>query len=351
MFGDRAGRIKRMTTMPHRPSSRSLGRRSALAGLAAVAGSGGLPAPATAQNSGQVVHGKDGWLFAAWEDIRRVDLAKCRRVAQLVGNAVGILQQAGIEVAISLTPTRARIYPEFLPDHFQPSNEAKRRYALVLEELRKSRAVVPDLADLFAGLRTSQPAEPAFFKADIHWTPMGAEAAATDMARQVKNAVRLPPPPHPGTQLGHTITMRYDTNDLAQLLPPAEQRRFPPQAYKVREVVRARGVAALLEDETADVVVVGNSYMQVGFGFPPMLSNQLGRPVSLVWKVGRVGPFRTLLDYLEGPLFKGQKPKLLVWHFLEGNMEYLPDVVSTFGQGAMPPQEFLSDLRRLCGVS
>lgn len=309
-----------------------------------------LPATAPAQVSNNVVIGKDGWLFPGWEDVRHVDLQKCRRVSQLIGNAVAAMQEGGIAVAIALTPTKARIYPEFLPDTFKSAAETNRRYSLVREDLRRSGATVPDMAAVFAAQKAAQPNDLLFFKADTHWTPMAAELAATDMARQVKQDITLPPARRPGTQLGSPVTMRYDTNDLALLLSPGQQRNYPAQTYRLSRPTRPAGPAGLVEEDDADVMVIGNSYMQVGFGFPPMLSSQLGRPVGLVWKVGRVGPFRTLLDYLAGDLFRARRPKLLVWHFLEGNMEHMPDVATSWGPGAIPPQEFLDEVRARMGV-
>jgi alginate O-acetyltransferase complex protein AlgJ len=293
--------------------------------------------------AGNVVVGKDGWLFPAWDEIRRVDLAKTRRVAQVITNAVQTMKLAGIEVAISLTPTKARVYPEFLPDGFRSSPEADRRYAVALEELRKFGTVVPDLATLFATLRRSQPAEKVYFKADIHWTPMGAEPAAAETAKAVKASLRLPPSPRPGTRLGPVVTMRYEKNDLAEQLPAAEQRNYAFESFRVRQVVRG-GQAALVEEDSADVTVVGNSFMQVGYGFPPMLSNQLERPVNLAVKIGRVGPYRTLLDYVSGQSFRTDRPKLIIWHFLEGNMEIMPDHVGTWAAGAISPQAFMAEL-------
>ncbi len=322
------------------------GRRRLLGGLGAAAL--GLPAlaPTTAQAqvAGNVVIGKDGWLFPAWDDVRRVDLAKTRRVAQFVNSAIQTMKLAGIEVVVSLTPTKARVYPEFLPEGFRSTPDADRRYALVLEELRRQGTLVPDLATLFATMRRSQPAEQIYFKADIHWTPMGAEPAATETAREIKARVQLPAAPRPGTRLGPPVTMRYEKNDLAAELPVAEQRRYPFEPFRVRQVV-TQGQAALVEDDSADVTVVGNSFMQVGYGFPPMLSNQLARPVALAVKIGRVGPYRTLLDYLASPGFRSQRPKVLVWHFLEGNMEIMPDHTGTWAGAAMAPNAFMTELR------
>jgi alginate O-acetyltransferase complex protein AlgJ len=323
-----------------------LPRRALLGGLGALGLSRAAFGQSTPLMLNNVVLGRDGWLYGGWEDVRRVDLARTRRVTTLISNAASILKQNGIDTVISLTPTKARIYPEFLPEAFRSTADAERRYAVALEELRRPGTVVPDLATLFADLRRTQPTQPLYFKADIHWTPMAAEPAAVETAKAIKAGLRLPPSARPGTRLGPHVSMRYEKNDLAEQLPATERGKYAFENFRVRQVQRASGQAALIEDDSADVVVVGNSFMQVGYGFPPMLSNQLERPVSLAVKIGRVGPYRTLLDYVTSAPFRQSRPKLLVWHFLEGNMEILPDHVGTWATGAIAPQDFLNDLRR-----
>jgi alginate O-acetyltransferase complex protein AlgJ len=81
-----------------------------------------------------------------------------------------------------------------------------------------------------------------------------------------------------------------------------------------------------------------------------MLSNQLGRPVSLVWKVHQSSPYRTLLGALQGDAFRKQKPKLLVWDFQETDMVASPDEAGVWGPNVIRPDEFLAALRRAVAV-
>jgi alginate O-acetyltransferase complex protein AlgJ len=328
-----------------------LARRQVLAlGGGLAAGAGALPA--RAEIRGNVVFGQEGWLFAAWEDIRRVNLTRTRQVAALLGQAVGVLKSAGMEVALTIAPTRARIYPEFLPPDFQPGADVARRYAVVMEELGKSTNIIPDLATLFAALR-QRGGENVFFKADTHWTAVTAEAAAAELANTIKARVQLPASPRSGARLG-AWQSNVHGGDLLQLLTAADRAAHPPERFRIRQSAAASGggssAGGLLEDDTADVLIVGNSYMQPYFGFPYALSSQLNRPVGLIWKTARIGPYQTLLDYLGGPQFRAQKPKLLVWHLMEGSMEQMPDAANWWEPtAAMPTARFLSELRRLVG--
>jgi alginate O-acetyltransferase complex protein AlgJ len=47
--------------------------------------------------------------------------------------------------------------------------------------------------------------------------------------------------------------------------------------------------------------------------------------VTLTWNPGDVGPWATLLQYLESPDFAQQKPQVIVWQFNEGQFHLGPD--------------------------
>ncbi len=304
------------------------------------------PAAAAGVDPSQVIFGRDGWLFGAWEDVRRVELNRTRDLCRYVNAAVGIMNAAGLKVALCVTPMKARVYQDFLPPTFQMSSDVTARYGVVMEELSRGEAVLVDHATQFAALRRSG-RDALFFKADIHWTPFCGAAAATDLAKLVKEKVPLPAPRRPGTRLGDYLSMRYESNDLATFLPPDQRGRFPFEQFRVRRIIGAPQGVGLIEEDEADTVIVGNSFMQTGFGFPPMFSNQLGRAVSLAVQVGRFGPYATLLNYLRSDLFVSDRPKLVVWHFLEGNMEVMPDNSGYWGSSAMPARQFTDELRRL----
>jgi alginate O-acetyltransferase complex protein AlgJ len=327
-------------TMPH-PSS--LARRTALAGAAGFV----LSQPARAELTPKVAIGKEGWLFPAWEDLRRTSLARSRQIGDVVSIAASLLRKAGIETVVLMTPMKARIYGEFLPDDFQPNADWARRYDQLAEDWRRGDIVVPDLAAFFTAKRKAQP-ELLYFKADIHWTPLAADLAAIETARLIRERKWLAKSDKPGLKLGAPFTMKYANNDLAALLPPAETGKYPFQTIRLRRPIAAK--AGLLDDEAGDVVVLGNSYMQTDYTFPTVLSNQLERPVSLLWKPAR-SPYAMMLDYLQGPLAKQTKPRVIVWHMMEGNMELAPDDTGFWNSGAMTASAFHSQLRQaLSGV-
>ncbi len=325
---------------PSMNAGTSVNRRTLLA-AASMAWAG--TRPAFAEVTPKVVIGKDGWLFAAWEDLRVTSLEKSRRVAQIISTAVSLLREHGVETVICMTPMKARIYSEFLPPDFQPNPAFAGRYNAVVQEWRRDGTLVPDLASYFLAQKTAQH-EVLYFKADIHWTPSGADLAGIEFAKEINDKHILHPSPRPGLKLGPYFVTRYAQNDLARLLPEAEFSKYPFQNMRLRRPEASK--TALTDDDSADVMVLGNSYMQADYTFPTVLSNQLNRPVGLLWKPGG-GPFSILVDYLSSPQFRQNRPKLLVWHVMEGNMEILPDHAGMWGPGAMPTETFLSQVRTL----
>ncbi len=308
-----------------------------------------LPLVSRAAEVNGVVVGRDGWLFAAWEGVRRSDPAMIGRVADTLNTALAMMKQAGIQVAISLTPGKARVYREYLPEDFKWAPEAERRYDNILKALRRPGVVVPDQAAMFASLRQQHPDIQYFFKADTHWTALGAEQSAKLMASELKPILHLPASSRPAVQLAAATDAVQERNDLSSLLPSAQQAAYPFQHYMVRKPVAAGG-SGLLDDDTADVLVIGNSYMQPAYGYASVLSEQLGRPDSLYWKVHQQSLYFTMLAYLKSDSFKKQRPKLVVWNMAEDDFEVTSNNPGAWGQTAMPPTAFLADMKQALSV-
>ncbi len=319
-------------------------RRIVLGGAAAAVLTPSFSLRAATVIKGTVI-GKNGWLYLVWDDPREADAQRMRNVTNVITAAVGILNGAKVDVVIALTPAKARVYPEFLPDDFGFSPQAEKRYASALAVLRQSGALAPDLATFFAALRKSQPGSDIFFKGDTHWTAFGAESAAAEIGKRMGESLRLPPSAQSAPRLGPAVTQAHTANDLIMNLPPPERAQHPDESFAVHLPLAAQGRSALVEDDHADVVVIGNSYMQPKYNFAPALASQLDRPVSLFWKFHTVGPYRTMLNYLGGDAYKRQRPKAIVWNFHEVDMELPIDSASAWPQDAMTDDVFLGQVR------
>ncbi|WP_426958495.1 alginate O-acetyltransferase AlgX-related protein [Muricoccus radiodurans] len=332
-----------MTTPPVH-QQRILNRRSLLTASAAV-GLGALSRPALANTVNGIVLGKDGWLFAQWDAQGMVSLDRVRRMVALIVETAGILRRSGVEMAVSIPPSRARTYRDFLPDGMRIAAPADQRLSLALRDLRAAGLVAPDLYALFTRFRAASPNDPLFFRADTHWTPQAAEAAAVEVARAIQERHSFPPPSRPASALPEPTRMQH-VNDLASMLPAADRARYPTQPFNVRQANALFGGAALLDEEASDITVVGSSFMHPRYGFSAMLSHELARPVGLTWAVHQNGPYRTLLEHLNGEGFKRHRPKLVVWNILELDLESMPDRADIWRNNAMSAPNFLAEVRR-----
>ncbi len=318
-------------------------RRGLLAAPAALAMASGS---AAAQQSGLVQVGTQGWLFPVWDRIDGLDQAALRDTVQAVGQAVTALRGGRMDVVVCLIPSRKRLMQQFLPAGSRPSPAAARRYSVTMEELRKAGALVPDLDAHFRTVMQREPERQLFWKTDTHWTPVGAEVAAIEVARQMRERLGMPPSVQPGTRLGDLRPMTLAAGDLSRYVGQAQRGAYGAEESWIRQVLGAEGPAALLDDDKTDVTLVGTSNVQPRFGFQPVLSNQVLRPVGLFWKPNSLGPYFALLDYLKSEDFRRNRPRALVWNLLE------PDMVTStnnpaWGQAAMAPAAFISEIRRL----
>jgi len=337
--------------MINSPGSRKalLNRRNLLAAAGAAGVAQLVPTPADARIQGLVVVGQDNWLFPIWDEVRRMDAKKIPLVGDLFNAGVDVMKKAKIDVAILLTPAKSRIYREMLPADFQFVQGPEQRYQLALDSLRRPGTLVPDMNAVVGALHKAQPKTVLYFKGDTHWNAVAAEAAAVAMAAEIKSKLHLPPSSQHGVQFSGTKIDTQDKNDLADLMPAAERGNYPLETFPIHQVAQSGG-AGLLDSDAADVVVIGNSFMQPKFGFSNMLSNQLDRPVGLFWKVHQVGPYQTLLQYFATSSFKQHKPKLIVWDLHETDIVMPSDHRDGWGQNAMKSDEFLAKLHAALGV-
>jgi alginate O-acetyltransferase complex protein AlgJ len=267
-----------------------------------------------------VIEGRDGWLFPVWESL--VD-ANTPRIASTLEDIAFLQQQLAarqITLMAMVIPMKAAFYPERVPPAQPVSAEVSRRYASVLAGL--AAAAVPTFDNLRVLRSLEQAGTGAFFRTDYHWTAQGAEASADAAAEMVRAKVSLSPSASGGSKLGEWVNVRR-YGDLATRFMTAEQRvALGRDVFTVRAPPKEK--PSLLDDEPADVHVVGNSFVQPYLGFPQKLSQVLGRPVSLTWNPGNIGPWVSMLNYLESDTYRQHKPRVILWQLNEPRMHSGP---------------------------
>ncbi|SIT26646.1 twin-arginine translocation pathway signal [Achromobacter sp. MFA1 R4] len=299
--------------------------KRALPGLARALASAALMAACAAaqaqQASSIVIQGKDNWLFPGWGSLTQVDMRGIDASTQLVRETRDALAARGIQLEVLVLPDKTLFYQDKLPDGKALSADVKKRYQTIQDKLRQ--AGISTIDDEAVLRRVKNGGQDVFYRTDQHWTQAAADATAEAMAQRIKQDVKtLAGKPGTGMPLGSVVNERR-YGDLAELfLTPDQRKQAGRETFTVRRQAEGQ---SLLDDTPAPVHVTGHSMVQPYFGFPQKLSNVLDRPVSVNWKPGNVGHWVMLLEYLESPAFRQNKPQVLVWQMFEPTYAQGPD--------------------------
>src|SRR5215216_50635 len=284
-----------------------------------------------------VLEGKQNWLFAGWESLTTAKPAAEKSSIGLIAGASRQFAKKNIKLIVLIVPLKPRYYEPQLPDGVAMSDEIRKRYDVLLTELRSSGVTAIDVRDAFKIVIAGK--QEVFNRADFHWTTFAAEATADQVAASILSSGPLPGKPGTGMKLGDWINDRHLGDLAANFLSPERKRAIGPEAYVIRQAPKAD--AGLLDSDPAPVAVVGNSFVQPYFGFSQRLSNKIDRPVSLKWNPGDVGPWATFLQYLKSPEFTDSPPQFLVWQFNEAQLQNGPDAVGEWAApGIIGPAEW-----------
>lgn len=291
-------------------------------------------ATATACARDAVIEGKNNWLFAGWEKLTDTKPAAEKSSIGLIAEVNRQFARRNVKLIVAVIPLKPRYYEALLPDGLAMSENVRKRYDAQLTELRAAGIAAVDLRDAMKAVVKA--GQEVFYRADFHWTTFAAEASADQIAALINAEGPLPGRAGSGMALGEWINDRHLGDLAANFLPPERKREIGPDAYVIRKPAKAD--VGLLDIDPAPVAVVGNSFVQPYFGFPQRLSNRIDRPVTLKWNPGDIGPWATLLQYLQSADFRNGQPKYLVWQFNEAQLQNGPDAV-----GEWAPQSVMKD--------
>ncbi|MCG2673103.1 twin-arginine translocation pathway signal [Bradyrhizobium sp. GCM10023182] len=284
-----------------------------------------------------VLEGKSNWLFAGWESLTAARPDAEQASIRLISDVGRLLAQRNVKVIVAIVPLKPRYYESLLPDGSTMSDIVRGRYDRELTELRAAGVNTPDLRDAFKTVVADK--KEVFYRTDFHWTTFAAEATADLIAGVITSQGPLPGNAGSGTRLGEWMSDRHLGDLAANFLPPERKRAIGPETYVIRAATKP--AAGLLDADPSPVAVVGNSFVQPYFGFPQRLSNKIDRPVALKWNPGDVGPWATLLQYLQSSDFSTASVRHLVWQFNEAQIQNGPDAVGEWAsQGISTPAEW-----------
>ena len=230
------------------------------------------------------------------------------------------LAAKGIQLEVLVLPDKTLFYQDKLPDGKALSPEVKRRYQTIQDKLKA--AGIATFDDEAVLRRLKDGGQDVFYRTDQHWTQAAADATADALAQRIRQDVKtLAGKPGTGLPLGSVFNERR-YGDLAELFLARAA-----QAGRTRDLHRAPPGR---EPEPAGRCPGPGPRHRPQHGaallrLSAKLSNALDRPVSVNWKPGNVGHWIMLLEYLESPAFKQNKPQVLVWQMFEPTYAQGPD--------------------------
>lgn len=216
--------------------------------------------------SDQVLPGKDGWLFYKDGPTAAQPMANYQGLPQindsadvLAESSVGLqilsdrLAEQGCTLVLDLTPSKDRIYREYMPDGYPILNEENRtdRMAAYLQ----SHTTVPVIWNdaVLRSMARLNPDQLLYYKTDTHWNPYGA-LVNLDSILEALALPTLPPDDYTVVENG------VRTGDMANVA--ALYAALPPEVD-----YRVEGYERLFEKDPRIVRVIGDSFSEAYMGY------------------------------------------------------------------------------------
>lgn len=211
--------------------------------------------------SDYVLPGRDGWLFykdgpnAAQPMANYQGLTELNDSAETLAQASAGLQilsdrlaENGCTLVVDLTPSKDRIYREYMPEGYPIVNEENRTD--LMAAYLQSHTTVPVVwrYDVLRSQARQNPDRLLYYKTDTHWNAVGA-LIGLDGIFEALDMPTLPPESYPVDTEGTT------TGDMANVAAlyaslPAEERYVVP------------GYARMFEKDSRAVRVIGDSFSE-----------------------------------------------------------------------------------------
>ena len=209
----------------------------------------------------QVLLGRDGMLYEkvyvdAYNQSGHRLGKELRNISASTKRLQDRLAADGIAFLLVIAPSKAEIYPEFLPPEADVAGRPARRsnYENFVKYLHADGVNLVDAHELFLQWKTSPGAPRLFANGGTHWNEYGAARVAAEIARRLRAATGkdLPTVEIVGAVTNRTIV--GEDNDLGELVNLWSGR--PLAGPQVHPVVEVRPGAHL-----PDVLFVGDSFV------------------------------------------------------------------------------------------
>lgn len=215
------------------------------------------------------------WRFVIKElsHLSRGDLAQAADLTQLniegtdplpiIQEYASALKVLGVDLLLVPVPTKASIYPEKLASDLTLADATSQK--AFLDKIASTGIQVTDLETLFRQHRTSHPDENLFCATDSHWSPLGAELAATAVATHLASLPAIAS----ASKTPFTTSAPENLQFHGDLLTDSEKASLPTESLPSHKVSPATA-------GPSPVLVIGDSHCQVFRTGGPMLATASG---------------------------------------------------------------------------
>ena len=264
--------------------------------------------------SDQVLPGKDGWLFykdgptAAQPVANYQGLTDQQDSEETLARASAALQilsddlaENGCTLVLDLTPSKDRVYQEYMPDGYPIISEENRtdRMAAYLQ----SHTTVPVVWQ-YPTLRSQaklHPERPLYYKTDTHWNAVGA-LIGLDGIFSALEMPTLAPEEYPVQASGTTTGDMANVAALYAVLPPETTYEVP-------------GYDTLFEKDDRVVRVIGDSFSEY---YMPYLESRFA------------GCWREHIDTFDPAIAEQPGCDILILEFNERSLDTMLSILSNF---------------------
>ena len=272
-------------------------------------------------NDGVVV-GRDGWLYTREEfEHHPSDVAVLTSRLEFIGDVSDALADVGVELLVTIIPSKARIVTEPLPARWANLG-LHPRYDTALDWLATRGIATIDIQNVLGSIPDP------FLRADTHWTPSGAREVAAAIAAAVSElgVGTAAPPTLYETRAAEPIEVAGDLISFIPVGPLAPLLGLGPQSIRTTETIQTSVPSlGLFDTPQIPVTLIGTSFSaDERWNFIGELKRELGMDVLNI-SAEAVGPFVPMVDYLTGPALAEVRPELVVWEIPERYLT-LPDV-------------------------
>lgn len=260
-----------------------------------------------------VVVGKDEWFFTKEEFAPKTNApSQIDRAIREIEAVKDELDGAGIKLVVVPLPYKTDIYADVLNKRVS-SQEATLHYRNFIDRLAGAEIPFIDTRDSLIKARVQGE---VFFKTDTHWTPLGAES----VARQIAGSVPLPEGIEPSDFELIAAKHRTFWGDLVRFVTNedfgewAGLNKESATLWQAEQTMPQQAVLDLFaSDDAFPVILVGTSYSaNPNWSFAEFLKHHMKVDIINHAKEGQ-GPGTPMYDYLKSDDFQQTPPRLVIW--------------------------------------